>query len=1091
MRLVVARAVSARTLLVAAGAAALVTGVLLTAFVLYASLLPLVGVREAVSEAPLDERTLLFSASAGENVLELTAQDEVMRELLAGGLAGVPLEVFDGGYGAGQQLPEYDEVDALVAYLPDLPEHARLREGVWPQPAADDEPVQVGLPVETAAQLGLAAGDQLVIRDTLLREERPVRVVGVWEPEEPDGPYWQLLSARESMAGPFAVHPAEFAEHYSLLASQLWLAYPDPGELAAAGMAEVVAELAVLEADLLHRRATDAALADNARLRTGMDELGERLLVALVVNRSGLVLPAGLLAVIAGYGLVMVAGLLVAHRRGENALLRARGASRRQLVRLAASEALLVVAPAALLAAPVGSWLVTYVDRNVGERSFGVAGDLAPYGVFGPPSAWVVALATAAGCAVALAAPSMLRGRSWMAEQQERSRPGRLATVRRTGVDVALVATAVLAWMQLRQYGQAVTPRDVGGVGVDPLLVAAPVVGVLAATAVALRLLPAATRLGVRLAGRRDAFAALLGMWQADRRPQAGPVLLLVLAVATAVLAPSVAATWQQSQRDQAAQLVGADVRLVGANSEAVAHAAGLAERPEVTAAMPAQRSVLLLPEGVRATLLAIDSEQAAEVTRVREDVSDAAPDELFMPLYDGRPRLEVASLPDGAERLTGRVEFTAPEPIFGGIPGFDGSYPMFAVSSLRLWIHVIDERGVIWPLRLAIPQRQRATEVNVALPPGATAVVGLSAGLGIDALARVEDGELVLFDSRVPMPEPGEVRWEWNLATVGDSGNATPLKIPDGWRAHFPADHRLADGGQFEADLSHVQRGGDRVAVAMLVDPAQHHQQQTPFMLAGPLPSSAALPVLATSDVLVATGAEQGQVIQLDDIDLQIVGTVSLLPGTEDGSGVAVDLAWLSLHRFAAMAITMPEVNEWWLATSDGSQLDQPYRPEGLQTFGRDIHERRLLGDPLGSGVLLSLWTAAAAGALLAAFGLAVDARASAVRRGRELAVLHTLGASPPMLARALVIEQAVLAGLGVLAGVAVGLAAAATMGTSLVLTPTGGVPVPEPLLTLRPTLLLLPTAGLFVVALVLASVVARRARRDIVAGALRIGAD
>jgi ABC-type antimicrobial peptide transport system permease subunit len=100
-------------------------------------------------------------------------------------------------------------------------------------------------------------------------------------------------------------------------------------------------------------------------------------------------------------------------------------------------------------------------------------------------------------------------------------------------------------------------------------------------------------------------------------------------------------------------------------------------------------------------------------------------------------------------------------------------------------------------------------------------------------------------------------------------------------------------------------------------------------------------------------------------------------------------------------------------------------------------------------------------------------------------------VGASPPALARALVVEQAVLAGLGVLAGLAVGIGVAATMGTSLVLTPAGTAPVPEPLLVLSPELFLLPAAGLFLVAVVLAALVARRARRDIVTGALRIGED
>ncbi len=1084
MRLVLPRAVYARTLLVAAAAAALVTTVLLTGFVQYAAMLPQAGVRAAVTEAPPEERTLLFSASAGDDAQEMAAQDAVVRELLAGGLAGAPLEVFGGGYGAGQQLPEFADADALVAFLPELASHARLRQGQWPRPAGADEAVQVALPVATAEELDVATGDQLVIRDTLQRQDRAALVVGVWEPYDPDGSYWQLLSARASMTGPFVVHRDEFGERYPLLASQLWLAHPDPGELAAAGMSEVVAGLGALEAELLHRRATDAALAENARMRTGMDELAERLQLATVVNRSGLVLPAALLAVIAGYGLVLVARLLVAHRRGENALLRARGASRMQLVRLTSAEAAMVVAPAALAGAPAGTWLVGWADGHAGGQSLGLAGDLAGYGLAGPPLAWLIALAAAAGCAVALAAPAAGRGRTWVAEQQERSRPGKLAVAQRAGTDAALVALAVLAWTQLRQYGQAVSPREVGGLGIDPLLVTAPVIGVLAATAVALRLLPAATRLGVRLAARREAFPTLLGMWQADRRPHAGPVLLLVLAVATAVLAPTVAATWQQSQRDQAAQLVGTDLRLAGTDRDTVTRAAGLAQHPEVAAAMPAQRGVALLPEGVRATMLAIDSQHAAQVTRVREDMSDAAPQQLFARLHDGRPALEVAPLPDGAQRLTGTVEFDAPDPVRVSTPHMFFPISFYVVDSQRLWLYVMDGHGVITPVRLDLPAPGEVVDVDVALPPGTVALVGLGAGLTVQSMGQLQDGQLTFGDVSVPVPEPTEASWRWELAADGDDADPVPVELPDSWQPQYPG----PPPGDGQPEFARV---GTDTAVAVHLDPAQHRGVQQPFLLSGTVPADAALPALATPDVLAAAGAEVGQVISLGDADLHLVGTMAVLPGTEDGSGLAVDLPWLSMQRFGAMSPTLPEVDEWWLATGATTKLIEEATAAGVRVVDQEAEARRLLDDPLGSGVLLALWTAAAAAALLAAFGLVVDARANAVRRGRELAVLHTLGASPPALARALVVEQAVLAGLGVIAGVAVGIAVSATMGTSLVLTPTGAVPVPEPLLTLTPSLFLLPTAGLFMVAVALGALVARRARRDIVAGALRIGED
>src|SRR5690606_4188123 len=155
--------------------------------------------------------------------------------------------------------------------------------------------------------------------------------------------------------------------------------------------------------------------------------------------------------------------------------------------------------------------------------------------------------------------------------------------------------------------------------------------------------------------------------------------------------------------------------------------------------------------------------------------------------------------------------------------------------------------------------------------------------------------------------------------------------------------------------------------------------------------------PALATPGALSAMGVQVGDVADLTvgGFTVRIAGTVAALPGTADGEGIAVDLAWLSLHRYLSLR-TAPVANERWVATADPAPVVA--RAEGLRLR---VHDRRdqteqLLEDPLGTGVLLTLWAAAAGGALLAAFGLAVDARANAVSRRRELAVLHTLGTSP-----------------------------------------------------------------------------------------------
>ena len=64
----------------------------------------------------------------------------------------------------------------------------------------------------------------------------------------------------------------------------------------------------------------------------------------------------------------------------------------------------------------------------------------------------------------------------------------------RLGLDIALLVVAAIGLFQLRQYGGPLTASVKGTVGVDPLLIATPAIGLLAGAIVALRLIPLAAR---------------------------------------------------------------------------------------------------------------------------------------------------------------------------------------------------------------------------------------------------------------------------------------------------------------------------------------------------------------------------------------------------------------------------------------------------------------------------------------------------------------------------------------------------------------------------------------------------------------------
>src|SRR6266542_3030277 len=1029
MRFVLRRAATAGTLLVAASMTAVVAATVLTALLQYAQLLPDLGTRAAVRTRPMVEHSVLISGNAGDDAADVAARDDEIRRRFGGGLGGLPVAIAAGGYAIGQQLPDgfghtvpgSRGTYADVAFLDRLPEHAGLLSGTWPRPVPADQPAQVALPERAAAGLGVSVGDRVPIHDRRTVQPAPVLVVGVFRPVDAGDPYWQLAAdpVTAGAYGPLVVHRDEFVARYLRGSTLQWVLVPDPVTVASKDLPAVGEAIA-------HLRNAGIPGPDGAWfpvVRTELDDLAERLRTTRVVSRSGLLLPVLLVLVIAGYVLLLIARLLADQRAGELSLLRARGAGRAQLAGIAGAEALLVVAPAALLGAPLAGGLLRLGERWLGGRGLWVAGVGAGPAV-GSPRAWVIAVLAALVCALALVLPAARAGRTWLAEQQQRSRPSRWSMLQRAGADGALVILALLTWVQLRQYAGPLS-RAGGALAVDPLLVAAPVIGVVAATALTLRLLPTATRLGLVVSRRRTSFARLLGMWRADRRPHAGPVLLLVLAVATATLASCVAASWQRSQRDQAAQLVGADLRVVLAGGSSTQLSTGDFALPGVRAGTAVTRFGRDAGPD-RHEVIGLDAAAAPEIVRLRADL--ARPD-AFALLTAGRPALPGVALPPGTRRLAGHVAYTVAATDLAADPS-----PLTAILD--------DGTGTLAEVALGRVPPAGSLDFDVAVPSALPAPSRRPRLLALTASASAQALGTAAF--------PRRVQWRWTgLRAVDSAGTATAVAIPPRWTAQAgtagstdgPPPGELAvspEAVTLTAEVSRSSQGSSARYVAS--------------GLAGLAPA-APVPALATPELLARTGARVGEEIRAASGDerefrARIVGTVAAVPSSDTDAAMLVDLPTLDAQRLALGGAFDPPT-EWWLAT-DAVQHDrvaaQLAARSELTLADRAAVARRLLTDPLGRGVLVALYVAVFSATALAALGIAVDARATSLRSSAELAVLHTLGTPPRTLAGALLVEQSVLAGLGVLSGLGAGLAVAAAMVPSIVLTERGGRPARPP---------------------------------------------
>ncbi|GGJ94156.1 hypothetical protein GCM10010123_25020 [Pilimelia anulata] len=546
------------------------------------------GARAAVAAAPPAARSVLVHRPG-------TAGDDAA---VRAALAGVG-PVAGARYGSGRALARAADGYAALLTADDLPAHATLAAGAWPD--GTGAAPGVALPAAVAAGLRLRVGDRVPLTDRATGRASAVLVVGVWTPRDPADPYWRLLPAAldaapgRTTSWPFPLAAADFDRLHPAGAGAGWVAdarFPAGGDAAAA--AAVAAGLPAAGG-----RAA-AAAGSGARAETDGAALAARLAVVGTAGRAALLGPVALLVMLSGYTLLLLGALLHDARWRESALLRARGATRRQLAGWAVAEAAVFVVPVALLAPAATAAALRALDP---------AGGLWSAPPFGPASR-LVGGGFAVLAVIALAVPALRVGDRYVNELAAHARPTRFGAAHRAGLDLALAAAAVLAWYALRDR-----PAPTGA---DLLLVAAPTLAVLAGAALALRLAPPLIGLAERFVDRRDWSAVLLGIRQVARRPHAGPLLLLAAGVAVSALTWSTVATWQRSLADRADAAVGADLRLTAVPGPAPAG------RPAAIAALPGARAVLPVRRGSErigaadgtSVLLALDARAAVGVVR-------------------------------------------------------------------------------------------------------------------------------------------------------------------------------------------------------------------------------------------------------------------------------------------------------------------------------------------------------------------------------------------------------------------------------------------------------------------------------------------
>ncbi len=940
-----------------------------------------------------------------------------------------------------------DPVDPIVylADYPVVPEHTTLLAGEWPTTASvpGSYAVPVAVPQDAAERYGWELGDEVALEGVELGADLRMRVVGVYRAEPPRA-LWQrdLLSGRGHE--PYFPVPGSFGSVVTEAWGPIVVAHDVdaivPGTLTLVARPDLGSATPAQRAglrDRLETAQTDAYAsipAASVQVSTTLDRTLDEIAATLAVTRAGVVVVGLLLLVVAVTVLLIAARLLAERRTAEQTLLTSRGASAPQLVGLAALEALGVALAAALLAPWLARLAYGALTRARLLRDAGLATDPGT-----PTTLWLTCAVAATLLAAVLLAPTLRRRVSAVDSEQQEVRQDRRQMFARSGVDLAVVVVAGVALWQLVRHGAT---GLAGSRGLDPLLVAAPALVLLAGGVLAGRVLPVVARTGEAVARHSRSLVAPLAAWQVSRRPHraAGAVLLVTLAVAVGTFAQGWLATWHLSQREQAELAVGTDLRvdeLGGSPLEQSALLAGLPEAPITSPVARRQAQVGIatgasaLSTGVPATLVALDTRHAGDLLRGRLDGGWPAVTRDLAPASVVRG----APLPAGTRSISFDVQGWLAKRIKG--------------AELRVSVLLADERGLRTTLDVGMLEPTSGRPVEEAVPT--TFTLDVPEGVGaLQLLGVTMDIRLDPLAVDLLTPENWEVTVHGivsRMQALDADGEPTPVDLARAqWRTTSPSTwNPLAEGNRLGATW--VEAGALHVTAATnmgLVLQGYSALYTTAFE------REPIVHAIVTPGLLSTLTAEPDEtlVVQVDGIDVQVRvdAVVPYLPSVPDGDALLVDRDALTRATLVAGGRDAL-ADEWWAMVDDAAApaaAAAVARSELGTASTRAAAVVEATDGPLRVGIPAALWSVTLAAVALAVTGVALSATVAVRTRRLELARLQALGASRGALSRAVLGEYALLGLLGTVAGVLVGAALVRVVGPLVTVSPRGLAPVP-----------------------------------------------
>ena len=940
-----------------------------------------------------------------------------------------------------------------------IQDHVEYVAGGWPGEASGEPNViRAVISDGMARSFALRVGDRLPLS---LKQDSAgpdvwIEVGGIVRPQNPRDPYWfgefsplasqstQRWSAQHSAIVPVdAFFPAVASLFPGDEIDLAWHALLRHNAFSAADIEPFQAQLTGLNAEL-------DAFQPRVTLYTGVPDIltsFQRQIESIRVPLYILVAEVMLLVL---YYVTMVAALSMRQVEREFAILRSRGASGWQIVRIQLVEALIILAVAFLSGPWLGAGLVKGLSWAGPLADMGQA----DWGLSLSQSAWQAAGIGTLACLAGLLLPlgPALR-RSIVTHQQMAARSTRPPWWQRLYLDVFILVGGLILLWRLRLYGEMTTGGP-GGARLDWLLLLSPVALLLGSATILLRVFPLVLRAMAFFAARGPGLAGALALWQASRNPThvARLVLLLTLAIALGNLSTGLNATLDQSEYDRAYYLAGNDLRLTSQRAVPLVDLQSAPGVLQLSSAWRGQGTVNLESTQTYPNfeILAIEPDSFSGVTTYRDDFADHNMDELsshlavqegqhpsllLLPGQPARFGLWLWGMPEDKAELDSYQRW---------IDGDGDAERVGVVAKLQT------AQGELFTARLQRPETTGQAVLQTDRFTLHTNVGGRDVGLRI--CIKPDNKGWHYFEGSLPVLPSSS--YPLSLHSLWFQNQATRLGEPIAKEVSLVVDDlTVVDAETQELQVVENFESLTRTLFLNVMEGSSIHEGLRTFPTgwasrsgkSGQLVSmsysrlgqmyplrlrqvwtSAPLPALASPAFIEITELKVGDVarawVNSAEIDFRIVGTVYYFPTMYEQleAGFLITSRDLLLALFNETSQLSINPNEIFIETDGNASIDNlsSMVPMLSQSWQAESVRQTLKANPLALGLRSVTFFGSALTTLLSLVGFATHFYLSVRQRETLYGVMRALGLSSRQLYGSIVLEQAVL----ILTGLALG---------------------------------------------------------------------